>query len=87
MEEQRFRRQVPFDEYILDFYSPRYKLCVEIDGPLHDQVRDAVRDQRFSERGIKTLRFAEDNLGQMESTISKACESLRPRFRQSNPVE
>jgi very-short-patch-repair endonuclease len=92
MKEQRFRRQVPVDEYILDFYSPRYKLCVEIDGPLHEVVRDAIRDRRLAERGVRTLRFDEDAIGSMERIIEETCETLRPRFKQSErsqsrPVE
>jgi len=28
----KFRRQFPIENYILDFYSPDLKLCVEADG-------------------------------------------------------
>ena len=31
----RFRRQHPLGVYILDFYAPSAKLCIEVDGPSH----------------------------------------------------
>ncbi len=42
-----FRRQHPVERFILDFYCPREKLCVELDGPVHDvqQDYDAARTE------------------------------------------
>eukprot|EP01035_Chromulina_nebulosa_P054083 gene54083-74016_t len=31
----RFRRQHPLGSYVLDFYCPSARLCVEVDGPVH----------------------------------------------------
>ena len=31
----QFRRQVPFDRYILDFYCAKAKLAIELDGSQH----------------------------------------------------
>jgi very-short-patch-repair endonuclease len=31
----RFRRQVPFGSYVVDFYCPAAKLVVELDGSQH----------------------------------------------------
>ena len=31
----KFRRQYGVDQYILDFYCPRLKLAIEIDGDSH----------------------------------------------------
>src|ERR1019366_292475 len=58
----RFRRQAPVGPYILDFYAPRWKLCVEIDGPLHDVERDLTRDAWLLARGVTTLRYADEEL-------------------------
>ena len=35
----KFRRQVPFDRYVLDFYCRSAKLVVELDGRQHDGSR------------------------------------------------
>jgi len=54
----KFRRQVPFGRYIVDFYCASAKLAVEVDGATHaDSERDAVRDAWLSARGIRVLRF------------------------------
>jgi very-short-patch-repair endonuclease len=58
----RFRRQHPFGAYILDFYCPAAKLCVEVDGPVHDDPRqvahDAARTQWLAAQGISLVRFS-----------------------------
>ncbi len=35
----KFRRQVPFDQYILDFVCFDAKLVIEVDGGRHDERR------------------------------------------------
>ncbi len=57
----RFRRQHPVGPYVLDFYAPRAKLAIEVDGTAHDlpsqATRDASRDAGLAARGIRVLRF------------------------------
>jgi very-short-patch-repair endonuclease len=57
----RFRRQHPLGRYVLDFYCASAKLCVEIDGPAHEEwgqiERDAVRDTWLNAQGITVVRF------------------------------
>ena len=47
------------DHYIVDFYCAKYKLCVEIDGGVHDdQVKyDEARTQTLEELGYRVVRF------------------------------
>ncbi len=52
-----FRRQSPMRGWIADFYCPKAKLVVEIDGPQHDLFRDGVRDCVLARLGLKTVRF------------------------------
>jgi len=58
----RFRRQHPAGAFVLDFYCPSAQLCVEVDGPAHDdgahKSRDLARDCSLAEQGIRTLRFS-----------------------------
>jgi very-short-patch-repair endonuclease len=42
----KFRREVPIDQYIVDFYCPRQRLVVELDGSVHGQPSQAKRDLR-----------------------------------------
>lgn len=54
----RFRRQHPFEGYVLDFVSLEKRLVVEVDGGQHlDNERDQVRDQRLRSAGFRELRF------------------------------
>ena len=58
---RKFRRQHSVGPYILDFYCPRERLAVELDGAAHDHERAAERDEartRYLESlGIKVIRF------------------------------
>jgi very-short-patch-repair endonuclease len=55
----KFRRQHPVDRFILDFYCPAARLCVELDGSVHDAQadRDEARTAVLEARGIHVLRF------------------------------
>jgi very-short-patch-repair endonuclease len=56
-----FYRQKPVGEYIADFYCPKAKLVVEVDGGQHfsDEVieYDRARDKYMANLGLKILRF------------------------------
>ena len=66
-EEFKFRRQHPIDRYVLDFYCPKAKLAIELDGSGHGfpsrEKTDRIRDQFFESKGIKVLRFWNHQLG------------------------
>lgn len=49
--------QYPVGPYDADFYFPRYKTAVEVDGrDFHDLLRDRRRDRYFADAGIRTIR-------------------------------
>jgi len=57
----RFRRQVAFGPYILDFFSTKAMLVVELDGSQHFQKiisdKDVKRDNFLRKHGFTILRF------------------------------
>ncbi|MBQ6656891.1 MAG: endonuclease domain-containing protein [Ottowia sp.] len=57
----KFRRQYQCGMYVLDFYCPCKKLAIELDGGQHASAaareHDARRADYLAERGIKVLRF------------------------------
>jgi very-short-patch-repair endonuclease len=54
----KFRRQVPFGPYILDFVCFERRLVVEVDGGQHaDSQSDKVRDTRLQARGFRVVRY------------------------------
>ncbi len=54
----RFRRQVPVGPYVLDFYAPSIRLAIEVDGPMHEEQKDAIRDLYLQDRGLMVLRIS-----------------------------
>lgn len=75
----KFRRQHPFDGYILDFYNHRMKLAIEVDGEVHNNPDvadyDAVRTKNLNENGITVLRFTNDEVEQNLETVIKKIEA------------
>ena len=43
----RFRRQFGIGPYVVDFYCPKFRLVVEIDGPSHDIKDDVIRQTQI----------------------------------------
>ena len=60
----RFRRQFSIGYYITDFYCPRKKLAIEIDGMVHNNQKeyDGIRDKSMNNFGIKVLRFRNEEV-------------------------
>ncbi len=55
----KFRRQVPIEGYIADFYCPPLRLVIEVDGETHaDSRTDAARDRWMQGQGLQILRVA-----------------------------
>jgi very-short-patch-repair endonuclease len=76
-----FRRQHPVGRFILDFYCPRKKLCVELDGGIHDdqQERDAERTEALSHLKIRVIRFRnEEVLHDLASVVQRIEAALDP---------
>jgi very-short-patch-repair endonuclease len=54
-------RQKPSGEYIVDFFIPKAKLVIEVDGSQHsvseNVARDQIRDAYMNSVGLQVLRF------------------------------
>jgi very-short-patch-repair endonuclease len=82
----KFRRQFSLDRYILDFYAPEIKLCIEADGGQHysdeGKRHDDARAKVLSDLGVEILRFSDrDILNNIEGVcevILRAIESRTP---------
>ena len=57
----RFRRQVTIGPYIADFFCPKAKLIIEVDGAPHTDearmYRDLARSQWLEAHGCRVIRF------------------------------
>lgn len=56
-----FHRQVPIDNFIVDFYSHKIMLAIEVDGSSHDAegalLKDEIRQNKLESLGINFIRF------------------------------
>jgi very-short-patch-repair endonuclease len=57
----QFYRQKPLLKFIVDFYCPKAKLVIELDGSQHfeeaHRAADAERDAALTGLGLRVLRF------------------------------
>jgi len=74
----KFRRQHIITHFIVDFYCPKAKLAIEMDGAVHDEQGeyDQEREKILQELGYGVLRFTnaevEDNPEQVAAGIYDA---------------
>ena len=72
-----FRRQQVIDGFIVDFYCHTAGLAVEVDGDAHDTLYDMDRDLILRQRGIRVIRFRNEQIfDEMERVLSAIREYL-----------
>jgi very-short-patch-repair endonuclease len=73
----KFRRQHPFEKFILDFYAPEINLAIELDGSPHKENHeyDKLRTEYLESQKIKVVRFwnseVENNLEEILRRIKE----------------
>jgi very-short-patch-repair endonuclease len=78
----KFRYQVPFGPYFVDFLSFSLKLIVEVDGGQHSEAAtyDAARTRFLEDEGCTVLRFwNNDVLTNTDGVIAQISLSLQER--------
>jgi very-short-patch-repair endonuclease len=66
----KFRRQVPFQSFILDFVCFEKRLIVEIDGSQHaSSVRDLARETILMAEGFRIARYWNNDVLQQPSAV------------------
>jgi very-short-patch-repair endonuclease len=87
----QFYRQRIISDYIVDFFCPRAKLVIEVDGGQHYSGKtaeaDRIRDDYMRNLGLKVLRFTDtDVLTNVEGVVESTIENMGIR-EQDNPHE
>ena len=94
----QFYRQKPLGVYIVDFYAPKAKLVVEVDGPQHldleHEENDARRDAYLAGAGLRVLRFSNTQVFQeLDEVVTLIAKALMEQinvtitlFRRGNPI-
>ena len=76
----KFRRQVPFGGFVVDFYCHAAKLVVEVDGKQHNWFAeyDKARTEELERGGLHIMRFTnEDVLGNIDHVLARIWDGLR----------
>ena len=70
----KVKRQYGIGPYVLDFYIPKVKLAIEVDGGIHQRPevkeKDINRDTFLKRNGIEVCRFTNDEiLNEMDKVL------------------
>ncbi|MBI4225826.1 DUF559 domain-containing protein [Candidatus Roizmanbacteria bacterium] len=75
---RKFRRQYSIGKNIVDFYSPKDRLAVELDGESHynDRIylKDKLKEKFLNDLGIRLIRF-EDEM--VFKSLEKVLEAIK----------
>ena len=84
MDGYRVRQQHGFGPYVLDFYCPSLRLCIELDGEIHynEEVRlkDDERTLFLTQNRIHVLRFRNE---EVELNINSVLDRIRDFIKSS----
>ena len=76
----RFLRQYSVNQFVIDFYAPKIKLAIEVDGSSHigKEAYDKSRQEYIEDFGIEFIRFTnEDVIGNMNKVVAQIEEVVK----------
>ena len=84
-----FHRQVPIDEFIVDFYCHELYLAIEIDGSTHDYNFDIdkYRQKKLESLGISFIRFSDNDVKRNINDVLRALEIVILEIEEKNLVD
>ncbi len=87
---ERFLRQFSIDFYVLDFYCPRLRLAIEIDGDSHFINQAAInydkeRQTYIENLGIEFLRFRNEEVNQSNDFVISVITEKVKELQKGNP--
>jgi very-short-patch-repair endonuclease len=88
LEGKLFRRQVPIDDYIVDFACLSANLVIEIDGGQHSwqAAQDEARTRVLEKLGFRVIRFWNNEvLGNTEGVLQIIVQALEEQRRRHAP--
>jgi very-short-patch-repair endonuclease len=81
----RFRRQYGVGNYIVDFYCPKLKLVIEIDGNTHHEEsvfeNDRIREAYLQNLGLKVKRY---NSGEIFNNLENVLKDIYQNCQEIN---
>jgi len=80
----RFLPQHVLFGYILDFYCPTLRICIEMDGDIHDYRKDydEIRDKNLKRNSIVVFRFRnKDVFNTPKKVVDRICKCIKAKTR------
>lgn len=76
----RFKRQYSVMNYVVDFYCPKIKLAIELDGSIHETSKkyDLYRTEYLNSLGIKEIRFRNERIENETASVLKEIKDNLP---------
>jgi very-short-patch-repair endonuclease len=86
----QFYRQKPIGRHIVDFFAPRARLVVEVDGAQHlegdHDLKDRTRDGYLVSLGLKVLRFSSrEVLNESDAVVEAIYRNIAERLNAEIP--
>ena len=85
----KFRQQHPFGAYVLDFYSHKAKLSIELDGENHNEKTQSELDQHrtqfINEQGVFEMRFSNEEVDKEFENICYSIENYLKDIKALSP--
>ena len=86
----QFYRQKPIGDYIVDFFAPKTKLVIEVDGSQHREgvhaIKDKRRDTYLASLGLRVLRFnSRQVLQETDAVVEVIFRTMAKRLNLRNP--
>jgi very-short-patch-repair endonuclease len=83
----KFRRQHPLPPYVADFYCDASRLVIELDGSQHSDEMDHDRTRFLEARGIKVVRFWDnDVLQRLDAVLEAILRAAQDRTLTPTPL-
>ncbi len=83
-----FHRQVPIDNYIVDFYCHELMLAIEVDGNSHNfeeiEQNDLVRQSKLESLGVTFMRFKDIEVKQSINEVIRILQVKIEELKSSN---
>ncbi len=83
----KFRRQIPFPPYVVDFLCDDAKLVIEVDGGQHDwnRAKDEIRTRFIEQLGFRVIRYWNNEvLSNMDGVLQQILIELKQRWSKSS---
>jgi len=86
----QFYRQKPIGNSIVDFYAPKARLVVEVDGSQHASAehvtKDTRRDAYLAGQGLRVLRFHDlQVLQELEAVMEEIFQAIKEHLEGNPP--